>query len=163
MARKLATAVFAASMFLPYEKMEGPDYTAEGKARFANDLAEFVIAGFPQHLFTKSLYHRLALAFYHIAHYDQGGFWSSWFADPARCWDWVQYITSNVYVGDPGYTYSDVERAFAQWLMQSLELTNGIRIRAMEFMNAENIALARRVLGALPADFRNSVIAEYMT
>ncbi len=43
--------------------------TAENKAVFGNHLLRFIEAGFPQNLFTKTLYNRLSMCFQHIAHY----------------------------------------------------------------------------------------------
>ena len=90
--------------------------SADVKAKFANDLAKFVLSGFDEERFTQSLYRRLSLTFGHIAHYDKYGFWHTWFLTPQKCVRWVDYILEHVIYGDPEYTYSDVERAFKKWL-----------------------------------------------
>jgi hypothetical protein len=43
---------------------------AKKKAQFAKNFIRFAEADFPRRQFTKSFYHRLALTFGHIAHFD---------------------------------------------------------------------------------------------
>ena len=56
--------------------------TADDKAQFGNQLLRFTDEGFPQSLFTKTLYNRLSQCFQHIAHHDLHGFYGTWFAAP---------------------------------------------------------------------------------
>lgn len=64
--------------------------TAENKAVFGNHLLRFIEAGFPQNLFTKSLYDRLSMCFQHIAHCDIHGFYAEWFTTPG---DQARFLT----------------------------------------------------------------------
>lgn len=103
---------FEAATFTPTEFS-----TAAEKARFANDLWRFCTTGFQRARFTKQLYRRLSNCFQHIAHYDQHGFWEEWFEDRGARLRWIEHITTCTIYGDPAWTYSDVERAFQQRLL----------------------------------------------
>ena len=86
--------------------------TAEDKEWFVKHFIKFVEKGFPQHLFTKKFYNRLMNTFGHIAHYNQQGFWDTWFtcaADKAR---FLKHTMTSFMagVGDPTYTYCDAEK-----------------------------------------------------
>ena len=91
--------------------------TADEKAKIANKLTRFVLAGFQQASFTRAMYQRLSNMFGHIAHYDIHGFYGTWFADIRCCRDWAEHITSSWLsgIGDPAITWSDVEKALIQW------------------------------------------------
>lgn len=91
--------------------------TAEEKAKIANKLTRFILGGFQQASFTKAMYQRLSNMFGHIAHYDIHGFYATWFADIRCCRDWAEHITSSWLsgIGDPAFTWSDVEKALIQW------------------------------------------------
>jgi hypothetical protein len=67
------------------------------------------------------MYQRLSNMFGHIAHYDIHGFYSTWFTDIKSCRDWVEHITGSwlAGIGDPRFTWSDVEKALVQWLMDN--------------------------------------------
>jgi hypothetical protein len=91
--------------------------TADEKARIANRLTRFVLGGFQQASFTRVMYQRLSNMFGHIAHYDLHGFYATWFADIRCCRDWAEHITGSWLsgIGDPAFTWSDVEKALIQW------------------------------------------------
>ena len=98
--------------------------TAEAKAKAANDLASFVERGMPEKGWRKGIYYTLHLhLFGHIAHYDQWGFFGTWFSTPEQRADWIEYALKGGWVGlgigDPAYTWSDVELAFTSWLRDS--------------------------------------------
>lgn len=96
--------------------------TAAEKAKRANELAVFVQAGMPESRFTKiGVYHTLYQhLFGHIAHYDQWGFFGTWFSTPEQRAEWIEYALRGgmmgAFYGDPAYTWVDVERAFVEWL-----------------------------------------------
>lgn len=94
--------------------------TAEEKAKIANKLTCFILSGFQQAIFTKAMYQRLSNMFGHIAHYDIHGFYATWFADIQCCRDWAEHITSSWLsgIGDPAFTWSDVEKALIQWAQE---------------------------------------------
>jgi hypothetical protein len=97
--------------------------TAEDKARMANKLTRFILNGFQQPSFTKEMYRRLSTMFGHIAEYDIQGFYHVWFKDDGACLKWVENALRGgvlgFVVGDPAWTWSDVERAIQQWLTEN--------------------------------------------
>ncbi len=92
--------------------------TAEEKAKISNRLTRFIRVGFQQAAFTKAMYQRLSNMFGHIAHYDLNGFYSTWFANVKSCHEWVEHVTSSWLsgIGDPKFTWSDVEKTLIQWV-----------------------------------------------
>jgi hypothetical protein len=96
--------------------------TTEDKARMANKLTKFILNGFQQTSFAKEMYRRLSTMFGHIAEYDIQGFYHVWFKDDAACLKWVENALRGVLgfvVGDPAWTWSDVEKAIQQWLTEN--------------------------------------------
>jgi len=91
--------------------------SADEKARVANKMTKFILGGFQQGSFNKKMYQHLSNMFGHIAHYDINGFYFEWFEDTEKCLRWVENMTNNwlVGLGDPRYTWSDVEKALVQW------------------------------------------------
>ena len=94
--------------------------TAEDKARMAGKLTKFILNGFQQGSFTKEMYKRLSTMFGHIAEYNLPGFYTVWFEDDAACLKWAENAMRGgvlgFVVGDPAWTWSDVERAIQKWL-----------------------------------------------
>ena len=95
--------------------------TAEEKAKTANKLTRFILGGFQQASFTKGMYQRLSNMFGHIAHYDINGFYNTWFIDSKSCRDWAEHVTGSWLsgIGDPKFTWSDVERSLIQWMQDN--------------------------------------------
>ena len=91
--------------------------TTEEKAKIANKMTKFILGGFQQGSFTTAIYKQLCNMFGHIAHYNILGFYEEWFSDIKACRDWAEHITGNWLsgMGDPKYTWSDVEKALIQW------------------------------------------------
>lgn len=110
---------FDASQFKPYRDMKGPEYTAEGKALFVRELADFVLADCPRKMWNKKLYNRLSGCFQHIAEYDGDGFFQVWFSTNAAKARWIKNALDSPCYGEPEYTHSDAEKAFRTWLKQS--------------------------------------------
>jgi hypothetical protein len=92
--------------------------TADEKAKVANKLTRFILGGFQQGSFSKAMYQRLSNMFGHIAHYNINGFYETWFSDIKACRDWAEHIIGNWLsgMGDPRFTWSDVEKALTQWM-----------------------------------------------
>jgi hypothetical protein len=107
-------AIFAACEFTPTEFN-----SCEDKAWFANHFVHFVEAGCPQRLFRKRFYHRLSLCFGHIAHYDIHGFGAEWFSSSHSKAAFFRHTLNYRPIGDPAFTYSDVERAILKYLRAS--------------------------------------------
>lgn len=83
----------------------------DDKAEFANVLLHFISSDFKQTQFTEKLYRRLSNTFGHIAHYDRGGFWETWFAQRTDQVRFVEHLLRWPCHGDPAFTFCDVERA----------------------------------------------------
>ncbi len=97
--------------------------TAEDKARMATKITKFILNGFQQPSFTKEIYRRLSTMFGHIAEYDIHGFYHVWFADDAACLRWTENAVKGgvlgFVVGDPAWTWSDVEKALQAWMKEN--------------------------------------------
>ena len=95
--------------------------TADEKAKIANKMTKFVLGGFQQSSFNKKMYQHLSNMFGHIAHYDINGFYQTWFSDTEACLRWVENMTNNwlVGIGDPKYTWSDVEKVLVRWVQDN--------------------------------------------
>lgn len=102
---------FAASQFTP-TRFD----TAEDKAKFANHFVRFVESGFKWTLFPKWFYTRLSMTFGHIAHFDQRGFYATFFSDLDGQLAFLKQTLRRGGFGSPAHTYSDVERALARWV-----------------------------------------------
>lgn len=105
--------------------------SAAKKAQFANDFVAFVESNFAWQLFSQSFYRQLSNTFAHIAHYDRHGFFQTFFED---VYDKLTFLTQCVEytpVGDPAWTYSDVERELQSWLATSGEYEK-LQNRVME-------------------------------
>lgn len=90
--------------------------SAEEKARFANQFVTFVRSGFAHSAFPTWFYKRLSMTFGHIAHYNIDGFYGTFFRTPTDRRTFIEHTLSWRPVGDPHFTYSDVERAIQQWM-----------------------------------------------
>lgn len=102
---------FVASQFTPTQFS-----TTADKAKFANHFVKFVLGGFAQRQFPKWFYTRLRMTFGHIAHYNQVGFYDTWFARPHSQREFIEHTLRHPCYGDPAHTFSDVEKALIGWL-----------------------------------------------
>ena len=123
--------------------------TADKKAAFAQQFFRFVQSDFAKSKFTKAFYQRLSMCFGHIAHYNQGGFFETFFTTTA---DKVRFLRQTLMApcyGDPAWTYSDVERGLQTWLRE-----NGVMEKYEQRLAAETEANERAVLARLQAKYR---------
>ena len=117
--------------------------TAKDKAVFAKQFVRFVQSDFAAKHFTEKFYRRLSNTFGHIAHYNRGGFWETFFTTTADKVRFLKITLQYPCYGDPTWTYSDVERALQQWLQVS-NLLEQYRQRMTEETEAgERTQLAR--------------------
>ena len=93
--------------------------TAEQKAKFANHFVRFVESGFKATLFSDWFYRRLSMTFGHIAYYDRGGFYEHFFTSHEGRTNFACITLEGGGYGDPRFTYSDVEKALKQWVINS--------------------------------------------
>jgi hypothetical protein len=128
--------IFTADQFTPTQWD-----TAQDKADFANRFMAFVKSDFPQSGFTKKFYQRLSMTFGHIAHYNQEGFWQTFFTSTAQKVRFLILTMQHPCYGDPKYTYSDVEQAIQDSLLGWVEKYE--QLLAQEIETAERTELAR--------------------
>ena len=135
-------------MFKPEQFTPTQWDTREGKAKFANHFQKFVLSGFQRQLFPKWFYIRLSMTFGHIAHYDHDGFYSTWFRTSKDRVQFLEWTVNSRYagIGDPAYTYSDVEKALAAWVRQSGLITQWHACLAEETEQTERGQLARLLM-----------------
>lgn len=89
------------------------------KEKFERQFKAFVLSDFAASKFPKWFYTRLSMCFGHIAHYNQGGFYSTFFESTKDKLRFLKITTTHPYAGcgDPAYTYSDVESVLTQWVL----------------------------------------------
>lgn len=92
--------------------------SAEDKARWANRFTKFIIGGFQRSAFRKEIYRQLHHMFGHCAEYDLDGFHYTWFENTGKCLHWAETIATTwlVGIGQPQFTWSDVEIKVVQWM-----------------------------------------------
>lgn len=93
--------------------------SVESKIKFEKQFKKFVSSGFTFDNFPKWFYKRLSMCFGHIAHYNQYGFYATWFEKEKDRQEFVERIKRMSIYGDPEYTYSDVEKVLQDWLQEN--------------------------------------------
>ena len=116
---------------------------AEDKAKWANKFTKFILGGFQRSAFKKDLYKQLCSMFGHCAEYDLDGFYYTWFEDIYKCLHWVETVTTTwlAGIGQPQFTWSDVEMKLVQWIRQ-----NNIHEQIAGYLQAETEQKERATL-----------------
>jgi hypothetical protein len=104
-------------MFDPFQFTPTQWDSSADKAKFANHFIRFVESGFNWGLFPKWFYKRLSMTFGHIAHYNQQIFYDVWFRTPQIQAEFLSHAVNYNVVGDPTFTYSDVEKELKKWIL----------------------------------------------
>jgi hypothetical protein len=111
----------------------------------------FVDSGFERSKFTKALYQHLTLHCSFIAHYNQEGFYETYFVRPA---DTIRFISQfadgrSIEYGDMHWLNSpdcsDINQAMCSH-MQEAEQELNLRQQYLETQKAEDLAVARKIL-----------------
>lgn len=125
--------------------------TAEAKAKWANKLTKFILGGFQRHSFKKEIYKQLHLMFGHCAEYDLSGFYFTWFEDTYKCLHWVETVTTTwlAGIGQPQFTWSDVETKVIQWIRG-----NNIQDQIAGYLQAETEQRESAILKILQDRYR---------
>jgi len=105
--------------FSLYQFTQTKCHTPADKLWFVNQFVAFVNSGFKRKYFTNLFYKRLSNTFGHIAHYDQEGFWNTFFTTPENRLKFLKMVLDCKCIGDPKYTYSDVEKVLKGWLIDN--------------------------------------------
>ena len=130
--------------FLPSEFMPTKFSTAQDKAEFGNTLLHFIESEWVRTAFSKSFYHRLSMCFSHIAHYDAGGFYETWFTSDADRLRFLRHTLAWPCWGDPEYTFCDVERAIQQEIRKRNYLAR-YELRAAEAVRFSEMETFKRL------------------
>lgn len=117
--------------------------TADTKAAFAKHFIKFVQSDFAQIKFPKTFYQRLSMTFGHIAHYNQHGFFETFFTTTEGKVRFLRQTLAHPCWGDPAWTYSDVERALQSWVRENDVLSQYEQRLAQEQEAEERATLAR--------------------
>jgi len=117
--------------------------TADQKVKFARQFIAFVESDFDKSQFPIWFYRRLSQCFGMIAHYNQHGFFETFFTTAADKVRFLRQCLEHPCYGDPAWTYSDVERALKKWLVQNAILFRHENRLADEQEVAERAELAR--------------------
>lgn len=91
---------------------------ASAKTRFANQFAAFVSSDFKRQKFPQWFYKRLSCTFGNIAHYNQDGFYQTWFTSRQKQVEFICNTLQYPCYGDTDCTYSDAEKAIQAWLKE---------------------------------------------
>ena len=120
--------------------------TTEDKAKWANKFTKFILGGFQRNSFKKELYQQLHHMFGHCAEYDINGFYYTWFEDTQKCLHWLETVTTTwlAGIGQPQFTWSDVEITLVQWIRN-----NNIHDQVAGYLRAEKEQKERATLKAL--------------
>jgi hypothetical protein len=94
--------------------------TITDKEHFCEQFQRFVSKGYKKTMFPKWFYTRLSMSFGHIAHYNQGGFYETFFVSDIGEQNFIEQTLAYPCYGDPAFTYSDVERYLQGWLRDYL-------------------------------------------
>lgn len=114
-------------LFRPEQFTPTEFHSAADKAKFANHFVRFVESDFKATLFPKWFYRELSMTFGHIAHYNQGGFYGTFFNDLRGRLEFLAITAGEVGLyaesgmgicGDPTFTYSDVEKVLRAWVVE---------------------------------------------
>lgn len=92
--------------------------TVADKKKFIKQFKDFVLSGFVQSKFPKWFYVKLSNTFGHIAHYNQGGFYATFFLSTASKLEFIDTCLCGGGYGSPAFTYSDVEQILKAWLIE---------------------------------------------
>jgi hypothetical protein len=116
---------------------------ADKKAKFARQFIRFVQSDFAKCQFPNTFYVRLSLTFGHIAHFNQSGFFDTFFTTTEGKIRFLCQTLQHPCWGDPAFTYSDVERALQSWLREGAVLSKYEQRLADETEAKEKSTLAR--------------------
>ena len=111
--------------------------TSEDKAKFVKHFINFVKKDFPISMFNKKFYNRLSMTFGHIAHYNQGGFYDTFFTNTSDKVNFLKQTINFPCYGDAHYTFSDAEKEIIRQLGEMNVLQKYIKTANEELFNTE--------------------------
>lgn len=118
-------------------------HSVADKEKFARHYIRFVQARCPFEKFHDWFYKRLMQMFMHIAHHNRVGFYETWYDSPEKRFELARFHAAFDCVGEPAWTWSDVEQTLRAWLNESgivreyeIEAAAARRIKLLETANA---------------------------
>ena len=119
--------------------------TTQDKAKWANIFTKFILGGFQRGCFSK-IYRQLRNMFGHCAEYDINNFYTTWFDGTYECLHWVETVTTTwlAGIGDPRFTWSDVESKLLHWIRE-----NNIHDQIARYLREETEQKERATLKVL--------------
>ncbi|MEN3177704.1 hypothetical protein ABDK75_17220 [Gluconobacter sp. OJA] len=125
----------------------------QDKAKLANAILAFVAKGLPEEGFSKALYQRVSQMWGFIACFNRNGFAGRYFSSTQGRLAFLDQIIARGGIGDPAWTWSDVESRIAALLVEHQVLDLYRAELRQETLRGEQ-ALLRRLLDrhGVPAD-----------
>jgi len=121
------------------------------KEKFARHYIGFVQARCPFQKFHEWFYNRLMHMYMHIAHYNRVGFYETWCDTPEKRLAFLRRHLEYECVGDPVWTWSDVERTLQGWIAES-GILREYEFEASVARREQTICLARAAMRELSDD-----------
>ena len=133
-------------------------YSAAAKLKFVRQFVKFVSGGFRMEDFPKWFYERLSNCFSHIAHFNQDGFYSTFFdGQPNHLIAFVRMGLLNGGNGDPKFTFCDAELILRKWLTDS-QVLEQIHLEASKARVAQERENLRRLVEKYGGDNTQEVL-----
>lgn len=114
----------------------------EQKRKFADQFMKFIESDFAFAKFPKWFYDKLNGCFGHIAHYNQHGFFDTFFGCTADKIRFIEMTLSHGCYGDPAWTYCDVERVIQREVRKLGVLEKYRKLLSEQIENVERAQLA---------------------
>lgn len=138
-------------IFYPEDFSATKFHTQDDKAKFANHFVKFVLSDFDQKYWKKWFYRELHGCFGFIAHYNSCGFWNEYFLRTETKLNFLcqcsNYLGCNwmVGIGDPKFTYCDVEKVLMDWIVVENNFVQQYQTRLNEEKRAAELDLLRQL------------------
>lgn len=126
-------------------------HTVADKEKFTRHYIAFVQARCPLQKFHEWFYERLMHLFSHIAHYNRVGFYETWCDMPEKRFAFLRRHLEYEWVGDPAWTWSDVERTLQGWIRES-GILREYEVEANAMRRQTNLTLVKLALSELNDD-----------
>lgn len=119
--------------------------TIADKKKFEEQFHKFVESDFSKAKFPEWFYQRLSNTFGHIANFNRDGFYGRFFTSLEGK---IQFIEQSLAwnkcrLGDPAFTYVDVEGVIINWIKDAKILDSLLEERRIKIEDAERLELAR--------------------
>lgn len=129
------------------------------KEKFARHYIRFVQARCPRAKFHEWFYQRLMQMFMHIAHYNRFGFYEIWCENAEKRFAFLRHHATFDCVGDPAWTWSDVEQTLRTWLNES-GILREYEIEARVARRNETISIVKAAMRDLTEDDLTQLLRE---